>query len=883
MCIEPLSTYRVQFGPGFGFDQGFEIAAYLSALGISHLYASPYLQAAIGSTHGYDIVDPTHVNDSLGGSEAHMRMCQSLKFHGLGHIIDVVPNHMAIVDHQNPWWWDILKNGPSSWYAAYFDVDWYSSEERWPNKVLLPVLEEQYGCALEKKMLQLSHDKGLLTLHYKDHVFPIDASSLVDVLTNAAKSSASEALLFLAESHARLPKPTVTARQSIERRHRDKAVLLEFLQRLCSEEPLIDAAISAEVDRLNLDQDALHALLEKQNYRLAHWRTANKDLGYRRFFDVKDLIGLRIEEDEVFNATHALPIEWVQGGLVQGLRIDHPDGLREPTQYFARLREKCPEAWIVAEKILAADESLPREWPIAGTTGYDFLNRVGRLFIDPEAEERLTKIYTDFTNAQSDYMQIVYECKKLVLTELLVSELNQLANIFVEVCEKHPRYRDYSLQELKEALLETAVHFPVYRSYVSSKAPPSRQDDAHYIASAIEKAMASKPDLEEKLFKFLMDLLLLHVPGTLEEELALRFQQLTSPTMAKGVEDTAFYRFNRFIALNEVGGDPSQFSISVREFHAACTKSQLERPFSLLASTTHDSKRSEDVRVRLSLLSEIPDLWEAAVVRWSQQNARYKQEPHIDRSMEYFLYQTLVGAWPISLERLMVSMQKSLREAKVCTSWIKPNQPYEHAWGRFLEGIMRDEDFCADMTNFVSHLSSFGQINSLAQTLIKLTAPGIPDFYQGTELWAFSLVDPDNRQAVDFGKLQRYLNEMSQLTIDQIFNRSDEGFPKLWLIRQALYLRNRMPENFGQNGTYTPLYAVGPKSQHVVSYARGNGVVVVVPRLSMQLSGAWENTHLEIPTATWHNVLTDENVSGGEIYLRDLFNRFPVALLAKEM
>jgi (1->4)-alpha-D-glucan 1-alpha-D-glucosylmutase len=519
MDPEPVATYRIQFGPGFGFREAAELLSYLSDLGVSHLYASPYLQAAAGSTHGYDVVDPSRVSEELGGAGAHARLCQALQTAGLGQMIDVVPNHMAIAGRQNPWWWDVLENGPSSRYATYFDVDWEASEERWPNKVLLPVLADHYGRILEDGQLQLSHRQGVFALHYQDHIFPVDPSSLVELLARAAESSGSEILAFLAESHARLPRPTVTARQTVERRHRDKAVLLNLLVRLCQEEPQTAHAIDAEVARLNHDPDALDSLIDQQNYRLALWRTASRELGYRRFFDIKDLAGLRVEAIEVFYATHALPIAWVRKGWARALRIDHPDGLRDPAEYFRRLREACPDAWIIAEKILMPGEKLPPDWPIAGTSGYDFLNLVAGLFIDPKGENALTRIYGDFTGEETDYDRLTRTCKRLVLSELLGSELNRLTSLFVDICERHRRHRDYTRHELSEALRETAVCFPVYRSYVSAFRKVVSQEDERYVHQAVECAMDEQTNLDPQLFRFLKDLLLLRIPGEREGEL----------------------------------------------------------------------------------------------------------------------------------------------------------------------------------------------------------------------------------------------------------------------------------------------------------------------------------------------------------------------------
>jgi len=880
MVPDPVATYRIQLRPGFGFDRAAELAGYLKELGVSHVFTSPYLQAAEGSTHGYDVVDPTRVNRELGGEQAHERMCRTFQHAGLGHMIDMVPNHMAIAGRQNPWWWDVLENGPSSRYATFFDVDWEASEERWPNKVLLPVLGDHYGRILEDGQLQISHQEGIFVLHYHEHSFPIDPSSLAELLSRASESCGSELLAFIAQSHARLPRPTVTARQAVERRHRDKGVLVNLLARLCREDRAVASAIQAEVERLNSYPDGLDSLIDHQNYRLALWRTASRDLGYRRFFDINDLVGLRVEDLEVFQATHDLPVSWVQQGKVQGLRIDHPDGLRDPARYFLRLREACPDAWIVAEKILEPGEKIPDDWPIHGTTGYDFLNLVEGLFIDPEGEPGLTSAYTGLTGADTDFEAIVDQCKRLVLDELLGSELNRLTSLFVDICERHRRHRDYTRFELREALCETAACFPVYRSYVSASRSFVGREDEHVVVQAVESAMAKRADLDPELFRFLKDLLLLRIPGSLEGELAMRFQQLSAPAMAKGVEDTAFYRFHRLSSLNEVGGDPSSFGVSVDHFHRACTQTQEDFPLSLLASTTHDTKRSEDVRSRLALLSEIPDRWEETVQRWFLRHETYRSEHGPDRNAEMLMYQTLTGAWPIGVDRMSAYMEKAVREAKVHTTWTQQNQSYEQSVADFLQGIMDDSTFVAELEGLVAELDPPARVNSLARTLLKLTAPGVPDIYQGTELWDLSLVDPDNRRPVDFGLRRELLREVKTMSLEQIMAGMDQSLPKLWLTHKALQLRRSRPDLYGPYSFYRPLPARGPKAHHVVAFVRGEGAVTVVPRLVLGLGGDWQETVLELPEGAWRNALTGEEGLEGEVRLQDVLARFPVALFS---
>jgi len=834
MKSEPVATYRIQMRPEFGFDQITDIVPYLHDLGISHVYTSPYLQAAAGSTHGYDIVDPTQVNAELGGTQAHARMCATIQTAGLGHMIDVVPNHMAVAGQQNLWWWDMLKNGSSSRFAQFFDVDWHNGANRWPGKILLPVLGDHYGCILENGELRLTYEDGECALHYHDHVFPLAPPAAAEILSRAEAGGGSK-----------------------------------------------EARITAEVTRLNNDPDALDTLIDQQHYRPAFWRMANTDLGYRRFFDISDLAGIRVEEKTVFQAVHAQPLSWVKKGWVQGLRIDHPDGLWDPARYFHRLQKTCPDAWIVVEKILASDETLPSDWPVAGTTGYDFMNLAGGLCIDPASEDALTQLYAEFKGTQKQFEALVHECKHLVLFTLFASEINRLTTLFEAICERHRRHRDYSRHQLRTALFETTVHFPVYRSYVSASMNRVSQEDEQVIDAAIEGAVMVCPNPDPVLFSFLRALLLLQVPGAVEEELAMRFQQLTGPAMAKGVEDTAFYRYHRLICLNEVGGDPGRFGVNLRAFHTACARAQKEHPLGLLASTTHDTKRSEDVRARIALLSEIPNQWADAVRRWAANNARHRSGAVPDPNSEYLLYQTLVGAWPIDEERICAYMEKAVKEAKVHTSWTDPNQAYEQGLADFIAAVLADTTFCTDLEDFVADLVAPGRINSLAQTLIKLTAPGVPDIYQGTELWDLSLVDPDNRRPVDFALRRRLLSQLPQLDPEAILAGMDQGLPKLWVIRQTLHLRRAHPALFGPRADYRPLYATGRKADHLVAFVRGQDVISLAPRLVMGLNNDWEDAIVELPRGKWHNVLTGDDADGGAVQLQELLHRFPVGLLMK--
>lgn len=885
MPKHPLSTYRVQLRPEFGFDKAAEIAGYLADFGISHLYSSPCLQAARASSHGYDVIDPTRVNEELGGEEGHARLCRALGEAGLGQVLDVVPNHMAITQRQNTWWWDVLENGPSSRYAFYFDVDWDPPQARLRNTVLLPILGDHYGRVLENGELKLVRRGGKFEIHYHEHRMPVAPRSLDTLLAGAARRCGSPDLAFIADSYGQLPHATLTDRESVARRHRDKEVLAGQLARLCEEKPEVAEAVDAVVAEWNADPDRLDELLQRQNYRPAFWRTAGQELDYRRFFDVHTLIGLRTEDEGVLADTHSLIFRWLKEGVLDGVRIDHPDGLRDPKQYFDRLRAAAPETWIVVEKILEPGEPLRESWPVDGTTGYDFLNLAGGLFVDRESERALTDLYTEMTGESPAWAELVREKKLLVLGDLLASDVNRLAEVFLQVCERHRRHRDYTRFELRQAIREVVASFPVYRTYIRAEAGEVSPEDEREVEEAIEAAKAHRSDLSPDLFDFFRDLLLLKVRGIadIESELVMRFQQLTGPAMAKGVEDTAFYNYHRLVSLNEVGGSPGAFGVSVEEFHRTCAENQRRWPAAMLATSTHDTKRSEDVRVRISLLSEIPERWGEAVRRWFDHNKKHLRGGSPDRNAQYLLYQTLVGAWPISVERVQSYMEKATREAKSQTSWTRVNAEYEEALKGFVQAILEDRDFVADLEGFVAPLVEPGRISSLAQTLLKLAAPGAPDFYQGTELWDLSLVDPDNRRPVDYELRRRLLEELGKgMSPEGILARMDEGLPKLWLIRQGLHLRRRRPEAFGPGSTYEPLQVSGEKADHAVAFLRGGEVAAVVPRLAFKLGGDWGDTTLDLPEGRWRNGLTGDEVAGGRIGLKDLLARFPVALLSAE-
>lgn len=876
----PLSTYRIQLNSHFGFDEAAEIIPYLDELGIDYLYCSPCLQAAPGSTHGYDVVDHSKVSRELGGDRAFDRMCDALDRSKMGQMLDIVPNHMAI-DRENPWWWDVLENGPSSAYAEFFDVDWEPPERRIHNTVLMPVLEDQYGILLEAGKLKVVREGNSFEVRNGDRVFPVAPRSLRQILTPAAVKCGSDALAFLADGFDALPSPASTDLTSITRRHRDKKLLVEMLAKKLNEDAAAARAIDEVVAQLNADPDRLHEFLEQQNYRVAYWRMAARDLGYRRFFDINSLVGLRIENERVFYATHQLVMRWVAERRLSGLRVDHPDGLRDPLEYFQRLRAACPDIWIVAEKILLGSESLRESWPIEGTTGYDFMNIAGRLFVDPAGAQPLTDFYREFTGESADYAALVRARKQFAMRDTLGSEINTLTAMLLDLCEADRLHRDYTRHEAHEVIRATMACLPVYRTYVREPDEVAPEDECQ-ISAAIDAAKTYRSDLDARLFDFLRDILALRTGRKLGAELALRFQQISAAVMAKGVEDTAFYSFNRMLALNEVGGDPDCFGVTAAEFLAWCRRMHQHWPRTMLATSTHDTKRSEDVRARLFLLSEEPERWSHAVIEWAAINERYRSGEMPDRNFEYHLYQSMVGAWPIEKSRLLAYAEKAAREAKVHTSWTDPVPAYEEAVRKFIDRIYDDFDFIESLNEFVAALIHPGRINSLAQTLLKITAPGVPDFYQGSELWNLALVDPDNRRPQDFDLRRRMLADLRSATPEQVMKRIDEGMPKLWLIRQGLALRKQHPEWFGPQAGIEPLEVRGERRGHVVAFMRGDSVVTIVPRLVAQLGDDWRDTEIDLPRGEWTNHLTGERLRGSRIRLAELMRRFPVALLARE-
>lgn len=894
MLRVPISTYRLQLHKDFTFEDAGAIADYLRELGISHVYCSPYLQAAPGSMHGYDVVSHQEVNQELGGAQGHEQFSKRLLELGMGQVLDIVPNHMSL-GQENRYWWDVLENGTSSRYASFFDIDWQPVEERLRDKILLPILGDQYGRVLHQGGIRVVRAGNKFHVEAAGQTLPVAPQSLQMILGRAAELSRSKTLSFLAASFGRLPSPPYEDRRKVLAVHNDKIVLYTLLKRLCEEEQGVCDGIERSIEELNNNEDSLDDFLNQQNYRLAYWKTSGQQLGYRRFFDVNSLVGLRVEREHVFEETHALVLDWFKRGILDGMRVDHPDGLRDPLEYLIRLRERAPEAWILAEKILEPGEFLRENWPIQGTTGYDFMNVVGGLQIWPQGLEELTGVYQSFLGKDmapglSSYPTLAHDKKINVSQEALGSDVNRLTAIFVEICESNRDQRDYTQAEVRRAIREVAACLDIYRTYVVPERNEITDEDRMHIGLATECAKAQRQDIDGGLFDFLRDVLTMVVTGRRESEFVLRFQQYTGPVMAKGIEDTAFYCYNRLSSMNEVGGNPESFGVSIAEFHSYCEKMQTTHPLTMNALATHDTKRSDDVRARLSVLTEMVPRVGSSIHRWSRMNAGLRRRSTNglmpDPNTEYLYYQTLIGAWPLSVDRAQAYMMKAVREAKMQTSWIANNQEFEDALMEFIARTLEHPPFLRDLEQFVSRVKAAGRVNSLAQTLVKHTAPGVPDLYQGTEVWDLSLVDPDNRRPVDYEYRRRLLAELRAMQgediASRIMERADEGMPKMWVIHQALRLRCEHPDWFGIDSVYRPLIVEGSRTDHIVAYLRGENVATVVPRWTTKVSGAWRDTAVLLPQGTWRNRLTEEVIEGGRIAIRNLLRDFPVALLVGE-
>jgi len=965
----PRATYRLQLHAGFGFAGAADLVPYLSRLGVSHCYFSPYLQARPGSTHGYDVISHDRLNRELGSGEDFERLCETLAAHGMGQILDMVPNHVGVMGAENHWWLDVLENGPASKYADFFDIDWEPLRDELRGKVLLPVLGDRYGNVLDNGELVLVFAEGTFHVEYYEHHFPIDPREYPRILApglDRLRERLGEenrdlfAFASLVTAFGNLPPRRQLDADALAERRRDKELHKQRLAELCDRSADLDWYLQECLREFNgaadypADAARLHGLLEAQAYRLAHWRVAADEVNYRRFFDINDLAALRMENVEAFEATHHLVLDLIAQGKLAGLRIDHPDGLYDPAEYFGWIQERAASRmlqpsgrvdpaqdnggerplYLIVEKILVGDEQLPPNWPVHGTTGYDFAALVDALLIAPDGEAPLDCCYRDFAGEVRPLAEEICAAKRLVMRNLLSSELHVLASELSRIAESDPHTRDYTLDALHDALAEIVACFPVYRTYISQQGVSTR--DRNQVLKAVSEARrrTQAPDLS--VLGFVQDVLLTDIAQGKPDgyrarvlRLAMKLQQYTGPVTAKGVEDTAFYRYNRLVSLNEVGGDPKRFGISIDAFHRANIRRSVSRPHAMLAGSTHDSKRSEDVRARLHVLSELPAEWREHVERWALLHRRFRRDTEDgtwpDANTEYLLYQTLLGAWPLGLaaadlrgqaldafrERVLGYMQKAVREAKVHTVWTNENSDYEAALASFVESVLdpeRNDAFFEDLAPFQRRVARLGLFNSLSATLLRLTAPGVPDIYQGSELWSLSLVDPDNRRPVDFDLRQSLLESFegpkssgsAQVDLVRELGESlSDGRTKLYLIHRALELRRSSPELFA-HGDYRPLPAEGIHAERLCAYARthaGRSVVAVAPRFLAGLvppeteaadpfaDAGWESTFLEVPSHELHDELSgitlQARLRAGQYVLcaADVLRSFPVGLL----
>ncbi len=977
----PAATYRLQLHQGFDFAAAVAAVPYLAELGVTHVYASPYMVAASGSSHGYNVTDHARVNPELGGEEGLRAFVRALRERGMSHLLDFVPNHMGI-GTENPYWQDVLENGPSSVHAPRFDIEWKPVKAELENKVLLPILGDQYGAVLEAGELRLTLEKGAFSVRYYEHALPINPRQYRTVLLHriddlvvrlGKEHEHLEELLSICTACENLPQRTETDPSRVEERRREKEIIKRRLAALVETSGEIRDHVEGNVRAFNgtpgdpRSFDLLDRLLDAHAYRLAHWRVAAEEINYRRFFDVNELAAIRMEDPAIFREAHALVLRLLEEGSLGGLRIDHPDGLFDPRAYFQRLQEEhflcacrvalgelaaegevpgdlaLPEVegelrelygraarergsplfrplFVVVEKILSRGEKIPPSWAIHGTTGYDFLNQVNGLFVDRAAEKAIDEVYGRFTGLRLSFEELVYEKKKLVLASSMSSEVEMSARELNRISEMNRRTRDFTLGSLRAALVEYVACFPVYRTYVDESGADER--DRSFVDRALALARRRNPTVNASVFQFLRDVLVARRdPGVSDEHhaarlrFARRLQQLTGPVTAKGLEDTAFYVYNRLCSLNEVGGEPSVFGVAPAEFHHANQERLAHWGGSLLATSTHDTKRSEDVRTRIDALSELPEEWRRTLSAASKAARRHRttlpdERTAPDRNEEYLLYQQLLGLWPAGgdatavaalADRLAAFAVKAAKEAKINTSWLNADAVWEEALAGFARAVVHDAAVVEVLRPLAERVARIGMYSSLAQVVLKLASPGVADFYQGTELWDLSLVDPDNRRPVDFVRRASLLatlkdeaaHDPAALAVE-LWRAPEDGRAKLYVTWRGLAARRREPELFLE-GDYEPLSASGPRAAHVVALARRRGfrqAIAVVPRLVARLleeRAPWAGTHLLLPRgsgrAAYRDELTGivhrpEQLRGEPVLpLEPLWERLPVALL----
>jgi (1->4)-alpha-D-glucan 1-alpha-D-glucosylmutase len=923
----PIATYRIQFSPSFGFKDASLIVPYLADLGISDIYASPIFKAVKASLHGYDVVDPTSLNPELGELSDFEDLADTLKNHNMGWIQDIVPNHMAM-DSENHLLMDIFENGHNSKYFKFFDVDWDHQDASLNNRILAPFLGKFYGQCLEDKEITLEYSSEGFKVTYYNISFPLRVESYLILLKNVAtlKYKLSEndpdylkilGMLYVLKA--------LSSSEDVEERSSQVKLIHRTLWELYNSNAAIYKFIDEVLLRYNGVEgkadsfNALDDLLSQQLFRLSFWKVAAEEINYRRFFCINGLISLRMEDQEVFNYTHRLVFDLIERQIITGLRIDHVDGLYDPTSYLQQMRDRVKSAYIIVEKILSMNEALPPSWPIQGTTGYDFLNYIIELFCQEDNENTFSKIYSSITETHNSYLDVVHDNKKLMIQEDMASDVHNLALLLKKISGRDRHGSDITLNALQRALTEVLAVFPVYRTYINQVM--ISDDDRKCILTALDNASTNFPALLHG-FTFVRRFLLLDFPEYVSEDerkewlrFAMKFQQLTGPVMAKGVEDTTHYVYTRLLSLNEVGGRPENFGCSLDKFHNFIKNRKDLWPYSLNATSTHDTKRGEDARARINVLSEIPNEWLKNLRTWIKINKNKKE--HIrgfavpDKNDEYFLYQTLIGSWQLSntvdsdfVARIKTYIVKAVREAKVHTAWLKPDIEYENAYISFVDKILSRSEanlFLKEFLPFCQKISHFGILNSLSQTLIKITSPGVPDFYQGSELWDLSLVDPDNRRPVDFKYRQETLayfretneDEVGRLVIDLLSSKED-GRIKLFLIYMTLKAKIIYPDIF-RYGDYVVLDTMGRFKNHVITYAwryQRQWVLIIAPRFFSYLvpdgelplgDKIWKDTEVVMPNGSpvfWRNVITNEIYYTGKVlYIKDILSSFPVAML----
>jgi (1->4)-alpha-D-glucan 1-alpha-D-glucosylmutase len=922
----PTSTYRLQLTPQFSFRDATALVPYLRDLGVTDVYISPPFDSIPGSTHGYDVVDHNKIREELGGADAYAELCDAIAAAGMGQLVDFVPNHMGI-GPANAWWVDVLENGPSSVYAPFFDVDWAPLKPELANKVLVPILGDQFGEVLERGELQLARDGGSFCVKYWDNVFPVTPRAVprlighrLEQLTEelgAGDVNLQELQSIMTALDKLAPRDEVEP-EKIAERAREKVVAKRRLAALFETSPRLAQFVDENVAIFNgtpgdaRSFDRFEQLLDAQAYRLAHWRVAGESINYRRFFDINALAAIRMEDERVFEATHPLVFQLIRDGKVTGMRIDHPDGLYAPSDYFARLRNAIPGLFVVVEKILEGQERMPVSWQVDGTTGYEFLNTVNGLFVDGKGLEPLTALYQRFTGLTQRFDDLVYEKKKALMRSAMASEVSMLAQRLSRLSESNRRTRDFTLNNLTAALTEFVARLPVYRTYIGGSDRSSIEArDRMYIEKTIVKAKRGLRELNRSILDFLRAILLLENPTAESLEFVRKLQQVTGPVTAKSIEDTAFYIYNRLASLNEVGGDPQKFGITPQQFHQEMQLRLKDWPGSLNTTATHDTKRGEDVRLRIDALSEIPAEWAEKVDAWSKAAQPFvvvvdDGDAMPDSNDVYLLLQTLVGTFPDDgkvtdeyRKRIEGYLEKATREAKVHTSWTNVDEEYENAIKKVANELLSSEAFVADLRPFVARVAAAARVSSLSQVALKIAAPGVPDVYQGCELWDLSLVDPDNRRPVDYALRKKMIGELgrrlgdgpdARLALAQEVSQPAalaDGRAKLLLIREALRFR-RAHQALFLDGDYVPLALEGEDADHAIALARVHGderFLCVAPRLVLQKMGRPWRARVMLPEKLRQpltDVVTGRRLTpqNGALPLAELLAAFPVALLS---